>query len=125
MSLQTLRDVQNIEDSACADLLRFSVVSQGASPRFHCGFTQASSHGPRTDPNLRGVRPWLPLAALGRRMGVPEVVFISDFSHYLFTNLCRLPGGGLPLLGQMMICSSRSCLSLFCVATREHEPRSP
>lgn len=52
MSLQTLRDVQNIEASACAGLLRFSVVSQGASPRFRCGFTQAS-YGPRRDPNLR------------------------------------------------------------------------
>lgn len=77
------------------------------------------SHRPQRRPSVAA------LAALGRRMGVPEVVFISDFSHYLFTNLCRRCGGGLPLLGQMMICSSCSCVSLFCVATCEHEPRFP
>lgn len=55
-------------------------------------------------------------AGLGRRMGVPEVVFISGLSHYLFTELSQLHGR-LPLLGQMMTRSASSCVGLLCFAT--------
>lgn len=105
MSLQTLGDVQNIEDSACADLLRFSPISQGASPRFYCGYTQAS-YGPRTDRNLRvetaagpaercdhtdlrGVRPWLPSL-----LSVGEWVFLRLFSSLTFPTISSQTSAG-------------------------------
>lgn len=98
-------DAQNIVDSACADLLlcnehtRLSLVSHGASPRFCCGFTQASYMGPERAQNLRaetsagpgdvcdhtalgGVHPWLrPLVSVG------EWVFLRLFSSLGFPTI--------------------------------------
>lgn len=95
-SLETAEQFFLLVDVPAHTLLStfFSLLSHGASPTFCCGFTQASYGG--AEPSER--RPSVAaLAALGRRMGVPEVAFISGFSHYLFPNLSRLRGA-VPLL---------------------------
>lgn len=83
----------------CNEHTRFSLVSHGASPRFCCGFTQASYMGPERAKNLRaetsagpgdlcdhtapgGVHPWLrPLVSVG------EWVFLRLFSSLGFPTI--------------------------------------